>query len=602
MSTVSDRWQLKIGDRKYVTELGLVDRQRLGSLVQATDASAEPSDRSISNDGLWRRTRSNFEEGAGQEWVDLTEESVDANPLRIHWSRGVDLLTDPGKATCLPGTTQQATVGNGNTGRAVQHLGYVYVASGTSVERSASGNLSSWSNCTGEPGGTITDMVRLGAGLYIADGNGVSVATAGGLAFSSFSTEDTDYMVAGSGRLLGMHDNDVWEFTNAGAKLGGGNIHSHFDSAFAWKGGVAAPNGVYIFGDAGDGSEIYLLAPTDATGEFAAPYPVGELESEVINSMVFYGGFIVLATSKGVRLAQIGGSGFLTYGPLIEIGDVLDLYKAPEGFVYFTWSVFNDVDGSTQLDSGVGRLALDRFSQPLVPAYQSDIMAGGTGTVRCVSGLAGRVLFGVDDGAALDVYAADTSGVVTGYFRPGKIVYGSAEQKSLTSFEVKTSDLEGTVTVTITADGDTITLDGDETTRQRRFTPTEATAAEVFDPLVTLTSFTGDLERWTIRGLPLLRRASVWTFPVILAEKSSDHGHVIDRRNPLDEWRYLDNLAAGSELTEIEFGDYHFDGYVDDLLLAQNASSKMLNDWGFADGDVFPEGTWLVRVIENADS
>ena len=72
----------------------------------------------------------------------------------------------------------------------------------------------------------------------------------------------------------------------------------------------------------------------------------------------------------------------------------------------------------------------------------------------------------------------------------------------------------------------------------------------------------------------------MWTFPVILAEKSSDHGHVIDRRNPLDEWHYLDALAAGSELVDIEFGDYEFTGYVDDLLLAQNASTKMLNDWG----------------------
>ena len=88
MTTISDRWQVRIGDRRYVAELPLLDRQRIGSLLQATDASQEASDRSISNDGLWRRTRSNFEEGAGQEWVDLTEESVDANPLRFHWSRG----------------------------------------------------------------------------------------------------------------------------------------------------------------------------------------------------------------------------------------------------------------------------------------------------------------------------------------------------------------------------------------------------------------------------------------------------------------------------------------------------------------------------------
>lgn len=601
MSTISDRWPLKIDGRGYVTELGLVDRQRLGSLIQATDASQEPSDRSISNDGLWRRTRSNFEEGTGQEWVDLTEESIDSNPLRFWWSRGVDVLTRPGVAFVLPGTTQQATVGNGDTGRAVQHLGYVYVASGAAVERSASGNLSSWSDCTGEPGGTITDMVRLGSAVYVCDGAGVSVASAGGLAFSSFSTEDTDYMVAGSGRLIGMHDNDVWEFTNAGAKLGGSDIHSHFDTAFAWKGGVAAPNGVYIFGDGGDGSEIYLLAPTDATGEFAAPYPVGELEDEVINRMEFYGGFIIMATSKGVRLAQIGGSGFLSYGPLIEIGDVLDLYKAPEGFVYFTWSVFNDVDGS-QLDSGVGRLALDRFSQPLVPAYQSDIMAGSTGTVRCVSGLDGRVLFGVDDGSSLDVYVADTSGVTTGYLRPGKIVYGSAEIKSLTSFEVKTSDLVGTVAVTIDGDGETIDLDSDETTRQRRYAPVDSASAEVFDPLITLTSFTGDLERWTIRGLPLLRRASVWTFPVKLAEQTSGHGKVRDRLNPLSEFAFLNQLASDAVLVDVEFGDYQFTGYVDDVLLAQNASTRMLEDWGNADGDIFPSGTWLIRVIENADS
>ena len=606
MTTISDRWQVRIGDRRYVAELPLLDRQRIGSLLQATDASQEASDRSISNDGLWRRTRSNFEEGAGQEWVDLTEESVDANPLRFHWSRGVDVLSNPGSLSVLPDTSQVMALANataGPDGWLLYHLDYVYGASGSSVKRSGLNDIdSAWTACTGEGGVTITDMVALGDTIYIANGAEVRSVASGGTAFSVFSTELTDRLVAGSGRLLGMHDNDIWEFTNAGAKRGSANIHSHFDTAFAWKGGVAAPNGVYVFGDSGSTSEMYLLAVTDVAGEFAAPYPVGQLEDETINKMVFYGGFIILATSKGIRLAQIGGSGFLTYGPVIEIGDVEDLYKAPEGFVYFTWSNFADVDG-VQVDAGVGRLALDRFTQPLVPAYQSDVMSGTTNSVRCVSGLNGRVVFGYDDGASqLTVYAADASGVeATATFRPGKIVFGSAETKAFTEFEVKTSDLAGTVSVTLGADGTDYVLTGDETTRRRSFTSPDNIVAEEYDPVVTLSSFTGSLDRWSLFSIPMLRRAKAWTLPLKIARRVSDHGKVVDFRNPLDEIEYLDGLVDTGELVTVEVGSYTFQARVDDVYLSQNASQQLVGDWTSVDQDEFFDSTWLVRVIENAN-
>jgi hypothetical protein len=603
MGGVSERWPVKIGDRRFVIDLGKLDRTRIGTAAQAQDIGAEASDRSISNDGIWKRTRSDFVEGAGQEWPDLSaDESIDSNPLRFWWSRGLDVLTDPGKATALPGTTVQTTVGDGSTARAVTVGAYTYVASGVAVERSDASDLETWTACTGEPGAAITDMVSMGAQMYLCDGAGVSELTIGGTAWSSFSSEDTDYLVAGSGRLIGMHDNDIWEFTNAGAKLGAANIHSHFDTGFKWKGGVAAPNGVYVFGDGGGHSEIYLLVPVDATGTFAPPYPVGDLEGEIIRRVKFYAGVLIIATDKGIHLAQIGGSGFLVTGPLMEFGDVLDLHKAPSGQVYFAWSVFNDVDGA-QLDSGVGRLSIDRFTSPLVPAYQSDIMAGTNGVVRCVGGQGSRILFGIDS-AALDVYVADATGTVTWYLRPGRVTFASAERKAFTSYEIKTGDTAGTVTCVVTADGVDYTIPLDKTLQRiRRFVTTDEILAEEFDVLLTGTSFTGSFDRWTLRSLPVIRRTSAITLPVMLGSSVSDRGVVKDRRDPFDDWLYLDGLAESGELVPCELGAEKFVARVDDVALAQNASTQLVVDWTSKPNlDQWMDSTWLVRVLPNVDA
>jgi len=612
--TSPTRGNVHVNGRPFAADFGLLTRSPLQSNVQLQDAGAEPSERSLSRFG-WKRSQTDFVFGAGQEWFDQEDQN---DRRRFYASRGATMknrgkLTSLGEPTLLQshaGSTSHMAMASGN---------YCYWAVGATLYRlGASGTTST--TCTGTSGNTILDVVVLGGFVYVCDGTDVRRATDGATAFSTFGVLAADGFVVGSNRLLAYDANTIFEIDNTGAKFNGNDVFVHPHSGFSWKGGVNAPNGIYIWGDDGVNSEVFLVVPTDATGELAYPFPatawpVGEL----VRSMVEYGGVVVMATTRGIRLATITGSGFLSYGPVREAsGDTAILLDAGESF-FFGWSS-ETVDGTTY--SGLGRLGMDRFTSTLAASYEPWLLQSahvGTvidgGTIIPTSGaLTPYPMVAVSAGGTIYLYGEAASTVASPIvLDPGKVTYGTPEKKAFVSLTIEITGLAGDDSVSATGDfdGTNYTLSGsNEGGGIWRFTYSSALSGYVFHPIITVTLGTPAshaevaLSRWTLRSLVLPEQVEMIECGIILDKETASDGYTVEHRDPFGDFTYLHDLALAKTVCEFQIGDQIDTGYVDSFVLQrQGVVGSQGADMTLALGEsgAFVEGIWLLRFVSASD-
>ncbi len=104
------------------------------------------------------------------------------------------------------------------------------------------------------------------------------------------------------------------------------------------------------------------VMPTLTSAITAAEMPTGE----VVYKIYYYLGYMMIGTSKGVRIATVSDDGSLTYGPIIVHTEqpVYD-FAARDNFV---WAATN-VNGKP----GVTRIDLSQEIEPLRFAYANDL-------------------------------------------------------------------------------------------------------------------------------------------------------------------------------------------------------------------------------------
>ena len=586
---------VEIGTRRYVIDgKGLV-RRPLTSTRQMQDFSREPSDATLDNQGIWKRTQSDFILGAGQQYLDQEDES---ERRRFRASKGIDVWGRR-QLTLLPDTSSPTSVSTGTTGASLTTGSGVYFVSGTGGSYF---NGSTWTACTGMAG-TLGSLTAIGGHVYAAGTSTLRRASLGGTAFSTFGALTPTIVGTGGGRLIGAQGGLIYEILNDGTKR---DIYTHFDAAggFNWKKIVSAPNGIYCFGDDGVRSVVWLLTVADATGELTAPYPTLQMpDGEFIRDSLFFGGVMVLATNLGFRLATINGSGFLTAGPRVDIGNVECL--ATDGRdIWFGWTNF---DGTS---TGLGRMRPERFTDTLVPAYASDLMYTGQGNVRTVASFNGKRYFLAAVSSVGRVVAEATTRVATGSLWTGAVTYGTPEKKAVNSIEAAWDALPAGSSVTVQV------LDGlagaaqpggiANTTTGSNLEKGDLAVAfegEEIEVKVTLTRGTTTttapvVRRWTLRSMVLPYRTSEVILPVILAQ---DVIHYVDGRpvevafDVLEEFEYLNGLMEGRSLIDVTIGDRTEKMMLDALGIAPDVEGVGFKDWTKTQ-DWF-NAVWSVRLL-----
>ena len=601
--SVRDALPIRLGDRKYNIDLSRLARATIDPIRQGFDTQGQPGEQSLNQAGVWKRTRSDWELGAGQPDADMMESTL----REYHTSLGIDPWTK-GEVKLHKATTKidPSTFTNDNVFLATGG-DYVYMTEGEDIHPSTDGGQTwdaSFTLGTPEP---IKGIASDGTNVFIADLNGVAaVAAVSPSPTGIWALPGTDDVWVANGYLLAAVGSRL---THLGGTLAApvvptatNDISSDtFTQVDEWKEVIGTPVGIFAAGNKGTRGRIYYVGINDSTSGLSAPVIAAELpDGETVNTLVEYGGIVVVGTSKGIRTAQIAGEGYLTYGPRINIaGGVTHLEEQGE-FIWFSWS------NKDETHTGLGRLGLSEFTDQLVPAYASDLMALAQGPIR---GLA-TVTIGDEDRRLFTVYDSVTPAntgawledaatyVASGVLNEGRFRWGITELKSVVSVDMRHNPLltGESVAMTVVDDvGGTATVtsqeDGKATPGVRSIASAEPISAggtgrnpvqgEFIVPSLTLVgpgTSTPTLYRWTGRAIPMPFVAEVIQLPIILTERTEyDNREVY--QDIYEEYAYIKDLLEQRDLALFIMGDETKNVYVSGVAYEQGA----LTQWTASD-------------------
>ena len=507
-------------------------RDSLPLLRQQADASDIPGESSLSPESSWRRASESWHRGAGQTYADR----LDSDRYRFYESKGVDPWTQY-QLTLLNSVTTALSSASTNLFMTVAST-YLYVADGETLKYTTDGV-------------TFTSVTAFGSGDIVgvaSDGKFVwAVKQAGVFQVDTSSAPGTATRIAQP--VSGQTINGVWWNKNRlfSSQTNGGiyNVNDTTDKVFAhssavnpvvvnlttrgftWTSATGGNAFHYLGGYQGDKSLIYKTALDDDASQLSVGVVAGALpDGERLQAMSEYLGVMVLATDLGVRLAQIDDQGNLTVGGLVEIPSPVLCLEPQNRFVWFGWTNY---DTSS---SGLGRVDLSQFTSTLTPAYASDLMASGQGSVLSVVTWDDRRVFTVS-GVGVFVESLTTP-VSSGSVDSGVIGFGIVDPKVAVFLDVQHSPDAGTIRLSVKYDNDDFlevsshNTDGDVTDPPTFLNGIKAIDFSVKAVLQPTGLSRPVLKRWVLRAFPAPVRLSRWTVPLILADqlrvKDQDYG------------------------------------------------------------------------------
>jgi hypothetical protein len=565
---------IAIGAHQYLIDLKKYRRQTIAPIRPPQDNSNEPGEQSLTQEGLWRRSQSSFHLGVGQAFFD-DEESTRKRMLS---TKGLDVWTR--RQLSLLKDTRNIRA-SANTNLKVLQVGTrLYITDGAFVYFTADPSVASptFTDAAIKVSGTGTDVLSI-----TTDG-----ATVWAVVTGSEGTKHLHYTAAGAststhlangplegvgyanGRLIGFNDNVLYEISRAGALT---TLKTHDNTSFQWSVIASAPNAIYAAGTSVDRSEIYAMVALDSTGALAPPVLAASLpDGETINALIYYGGGILIGTSRGLRLATIGSNNSLQYGPVILIAGGVTAFEGQGEFVWFTWTNY---DGTS---TGLGRVNLSDFTAELVPAYASDLMATAQGTVLSVCTVSSRRYFAVSAGGFFAEHPTDY--VASGSYDSGFITFGTTEKKIATALDLRHQALPdgASVAASIMVESGVATALGSSATALSLGPASpltvEAAGTEALKVQLTLNrgaTVTNNpvLRRWTLYGLvtPVLNDEII--LPLIVKTKVLNQlGEGQDiAYNPLVEYNYLRELAQSKAIQRYQEGASSYNVYVSQVSL-----------------------------------
>jgi hypothetical protein len=535
---------IAINGRPYLidTKSGDFGRQFDARVRDSVDQSTEPGESAINPQGLWRRSQSSWHYGAYSD-------TADAENYRFRSSKGVDVWTK-GQLSLLPDTTNTYSTANTNLEMVTADT-RLYTADGNNLKYST--DLSTWTTVTGTPAYAIVSVASDGSNVYASFANSTVYysASSGGTASSHATGHAFGKMEYVKGRLMvagtGADKYKIWNLTNAvGSPVNNPTVlYSHPNTSFTWIGFAAGQNYIYAGGYSGNKTLIYKTAIKADGTSLDIPTVAGELPlGEVITGMRGYLGNVLLGLSDGFRFCTPDSDGNLVIGPKIVTGAAVETFAGVGPYVYFGWKNYDTTS------TGIGRMDLSVFVSTNQPAYASDLMATGQGTIVDIHEYDNKPIFSV---AGLGIYKQNGSNLVSsGTLDTGIYRWGVPDAKFIPKWDLRTQPLDGTVAISVASDSGSFqtvgtqsisgslesTFDGFETKvfeAEAQLTLTRSATDATVAPVVT---------RWLGRAYAAPLRSQIFSVPVILH-------HTIRDKNGREVYVDVDfELSALRDLVE----------------------------------------------------
>lgn len=571
---------VELAGHQYIVDLAGYRRRTLPALREQFDTANEPGEQSLSSEGLWRRSQSDWRAGEGQLHYDdrdsLRNAFYQSSKVDVWDEGGIKLLKEP-----------EAKVVNSSTS---QHLltesGYLYHAAGSTLAFTADATPASPTFTgvniqAGQAAQTVQDITSDGGYIYAALGsNGVTRTSLATTTASKISTYNATLIEYANGRLLVSNGRDITELTSiSGSTSTATSIWEHPNAGFTFNAASGGNRGIYFAGRSGDRSEVYIIKVNESDGSLTTPVVVATLPiGEYVQSMGHYGAAMLLGTNKGFRLAAIQDDGSLVYGPRVDIANGVRCFAFEAEYAWFGWSGWPDVEPTGDVDphlTGLGRMNLSMLTEPLVPAYNTDLMVGSEGVPNTAATLAvarfnGRTYFCISgDG----LYGESGSYEESGYLWSGWIRYGLTENKVVSQIDLRHEPLVGTVVAELLTEDLEVTTVGTSSAGSslspigglRR----EVNIGEAAMLKLTLTqggvTQTPVLKRWTIRALPTPERIDEVILPIILRERMTfgegdGQSYYYDTKAEFD---YLQSFVGSGSILDYREGNTTYKVYLD---------------------------------------
>ena len=591
--SVRDALPIRLGNRRYNIDVSRLARATVDPIRQGLDTQGTPGEQSLNQAGVWKRSRDDWELGGGQRESDTPESGL----RRFYQSTGVNVWVK-NQLTLLKDTDRAWSDGSTNLYMATAKSGgtsYAYMCDGPNIQAS-SNSFGSATAITNPCGDDILGIASDGTNVYVA-GNG-KVVKVTGTTFTSPGADGTNYWTlanvddvwVANGYLIASVDDRLTVLSSGSVANTNADIaSSSFNQVDSWVSVVGSPVGIFAAGNQGVQGRIYYIGINDSTSALNVPVIAAELPvGETVNAITEYGGLLVIGTSKGIRLAQIQGQGYITYGPLVEISGGVN-YLLPQGeFVYFNWDNYDSPFDSTTR-SGLGKISLAELTDVLTPAYASDIMV--TSSTAALQGIVmdqGNLLFSI---SGAGVYKESANYLTTGSVDEGRFRWGVTELKAPVSVELRHSSLAASEAVAITVTSDdtttaTITSDTDATYTSG-IKSISGVTGEYITPTITLTgagsTATPTLHRWTVRAIPMPFVAEVIQLPVILTTQTQ-YGNRDVYQDTWDDYTYIRSLLEDRSLVTFTMGDESKTVYIAGVSYEQGSIGKWSDDNGWFEG------------------
>ena len=516
---VPEIFPVAINGRPYMVDVksGEYNRQFDQRVRDSQDTSTAPGESAINPQGLWRRGQNSWHYGAAQKYADI----ADSQDFRFYKSKGVNPWTK-GQLTLL-NATKLALSSAATSQHMVVQDGRVYISLNGDVKFTTDPYVASptWTDCTGEPGGTCQAMATDGTNIFLAFPNdGVRIirtATSTTVIDATRYVTGTDnYYSLGFAKnyMFGAHDHILRLIAVGGAPS---IAVTPTDTAFRWVGVATGQNAVYAAGYAGSKSLIYKITiKTDGTidtGVVALELPTGE----VVSTISGYLGAILLGTNKGVRYCSTDNNSNLIAGAIIPTSGPVKKFSSEDRFSYFTWSNYDGTSG------GLGRLDLSVFTSANTPAFATDLMYSSTAEVTNVVTFNNKHCFMI---SGIGVIAEDSTNLVaSGTIETGIYQWGIPDRKFAPRVDIRVEPLVGSISAEVAVENggyNSIGTHSDAGDTEHTFLAPEnkfITAGYKFT-LTRATDVTGPVFiRWMSRAYAAPIRSRLISVPILLHER-----------------------------------------------------------------------------------
>lgn len=389
------------------------------------------------------------------------------------------------------------------------------------------------------------------------------------------------------GRLIAAINNKVYELdpTNTGGTNLGTPLFTSKSTTQTFTAITESPSDIYLSAYDGIYSNIYRLTVSDSgsittlTGaSVAAEMPRGE----IIYTIKYYLGYMLIGTSRGVRVAQVDGNGGLTYGPLIfESSQPVYQFAVSDHYAWCTAKIGGDA-GTVRIDLAV---QIDNLVFP----YANDVQAVGSAKECTGVGFLGQSNRLTFTSAAGYIYVESATVLrSSGYLMTGKIRFNTTENKYFRYINPRAEFNGGSIGIS-TATASIVTVDATNGNTDIGITETDGVEFRQFKFTINRSATNSaqgpSLYSYQVKALPAYKRQRLIQYSLLCYDKEQDRnnnvlGYIGRAYQRIQD---LEDLEAQSNIVTVR--DYRtgetFSGIIEEVsFIGKTAPVKNVSGYG----------------------